>query len=38
MLTEEGKPDIDKTRTIIYSPEAQKFNGIGEFFEFSCEH
>jgi hypothetical protein len=34
MLTEEGKPDIDKTRPIVYSPEAQKINGIDEFFGF----
>lgn len=31
MLTDEGKPDIEKIRPIVYSPEAQKYHGIGEF-------
>jgi flavin reductase (DIM6/NTAB) family NADH-FMN oxidoreductase RutF len=31
MLTDEGKPDIEKIRPIVYSPEANKYHGIGEF-------
>ena len=31
MLTNEGKPDIEKIRPIVYSPETQKYHGIGEF-------
>jgi len=26
-----GKPDIEKIRPIVYSPEAQKYHGIGKF-------
>jgi flavin reductase (DIM6/NTAB) family NADH-FMN oxidoreductase RutF len=31
LLTAEGKPDIEKIRPIIFSPEAQNYHGIGEF-------
>ncbi len=31
MLNEEGKPDIEKIRPIVYSPEAQRYHNIGEF-------
>jgi flavin reductase (DIM6/NTAB) family NADH-FMN oxidoreductase RutF len=31
MLTDEGKPDIEKIRPIVYSPEAKKYHGIGDF-------
>jgi flavin reductase (DIM6/NTAB) family NADH-FMN oxidoreductase RutF len=31
MLTDAGKPDIEKIRPIVYSPEVQKYHGIGEF-------
>jgi hypothetical protein len=31
MLTDEGKPDIEKIRPIVYSPEVQKYHGIGQF-------
>ncbi len=30
MLTDVGKPDIEKVRPIVYSPETQKYHGIGE--------
>jgi len=31
MLTDAGKPDIEKIRPIVFSPEVQKYHGIGEF-------
>ncbi|MBW2592060.1 MAG: flavin reductase family protein [Deltaproteobacteria bacterium] len=31
MLSDDGKPDIEKIRPIVYSPEVQQYHGIGEF-------
>jgi len=31
MLGDDGKPDIDKIRPIVYSPEGQRYHGIGRF-------
>ena len=31
MLTDEGKPDIEKIRPIIFSPGVQRYHSIGEF-------
>ena len=31
MLNDEGKPDIEKIRPFVYSPEVRRYNGIGEF-------
>jgi flavin reductase (DIM6/NTAB) family NADH-FMN oxidoreductase RutF len=30
LLTEEGKPDIQKIRPVIFSPDVGKYHGIGE--------
>jgi len=31
MLTDEGSPDIEKIRPIVYSPEVQKYHTIGNY-------
>jgi len=31
MLGDDGKPDINKIRPIVYSPEGQRYHGIGAF-------
>jgi flavin reductase (DIM6/NTAB) family NADH-FMN oxidoreductase RutF len=31
MLGDDGKPDIEKIRPMVFSPEAQQYHGIGEF-------
>jgi flavin reductase (DIM6/NTAB) family NADH-FMN oxidoreductase RutF len=31
MLADDGKPDIEKIRPMVFSPEAQQYHGIGEF-------
>ena len=30
-LTDDGKPDIEKIRPIVYSPEVREYHGIGEY-------
>lgn len=31
MLADTGKPDVEKIRPIVFSPEIQKYHGIGEY-------
>jgi len=31
MLTDEGTPDIEKIRPIVFSPEVRKYHTIGKF-------
>jgi hypothetical protein len=31
MLDDKGKPDIEKIRPIVYSPEVRRYHGIGAF-------
>ena len=31
VLGEDGKPDIEKVRPLIFSPEAQTYHGVGQF-------
>jgi flavin reductase (DIM6/NTAB) family NADH-FMN oxidoreductase RutF len=42
MLSDDGIPDIEKVRPIVYSPEVKKYHGIGEFigkaFEVGKKH
>lgn len=42
LLSDDGMPDIDKIRPIVYSPEAQKYHGTGKFlgkaFEIGKKH
>ena len=31
MLGDDGKPDIEKIRPLVFSPEVQQYHGIGAF-------